>query len=581
MPRTQPVSENLLKVNYTDHRVDLYRQAAKDILASNSGDARYVVAIFGPELIGSWALAFDPFRQFANGSNVVARLTNGDKIVRTRTILTQPRRDRIETWKVTLVSEGYYNNPDGGLFNYLYSGPTTSTHSSGTDINVQQEPLYGVIRDTTRRTRPMKQTQGEFELFAPRLLSPPRSKSWMKSDSLVWRSIGNGQRSRVRAYTQARQIGPEFRCSNASVQALLPGIRNRATASVQQHVYAMLDDVLPRHRTYSLYYQAAELRETSLTLRGTLEAWRNFERIIGTDMFRQLQQTRFRHLWRNPQLLQSYGRSLGRSTGFNYDATTELAEMAGSAFLTFKFGWESTVRGIQQFLPSPARATRDINRLVDRIGMDTSFRTKRTWIEPEASFPSLTNCDFLHDETIVASTPKLSGVRRCELRLMVNLRVMFPHLDIPRLRAELFRDKLGVYPSASDIYNLIPWTWLADWFGGLGDYVSLMGTISNDPSLINYGFITYREDSETAVTADGKFTTTISRDIDGNTSTINYDTRNIHTGIFKYRYQRRYSIPSVTNIKTVWDQNLNPNQLAILGALFSTRGGSVARRDAS
>jgi len=553
---------------------------AKDILASDSGDSRYIVAIFGPELIGSWALALDPFRQFHNGSNVVARLTDGPKIVRTRTILTQPRRDRIENWSVTTVSEGYYHDPDGGLFDYLYSGPTHST-TSGVDVNPQQEPLYGVILDTTRRTRPMKQTQGEFELFAPKLVSPSRTKAWMKSDSLVWNSIGTGQRSRVRAYTRATQIGPEFRCTNASVQALLPGIRSRATAAMQKNVYGMLDNVMPRHRTYSLYYQAAELRETSLTLRGTLEAWRGFERIIGTDMFRRLQQTRFRHLWRDPTLLQSYARSLGRSTGFNYDELTGLDQLAGSAFLTFKFGWESTYRGIVQLLPSAARATRDVNRLVERIGMDTSFRTKKTWIENETSFPSLVNCDFLHDEDIIASTPKLEGRRTCELRLMVNLRVMFPHVDIPRLRRQLLNDKLGVYPSPGDLYNLIPWTWLVDWFGGLGDYVTLMGTIANDPSLINYGFITYREEGETSVTALGRFRQTISRNIDGNLNVSNYDTPNTHTGIFKYRYQKRVSIPSVTNVKTVWDSNLNPNQTAILGALFSSRGGSRARRDAS
>lgn len=580
MPSQPRLSENLVKVGYADHRVDLYRQAAKDILASNSGDARYVIAIFGPELIGSWALAFDPFRQFRNGSNVVARLTDGPKIVRTRTILTQPRRDRVETWTVRTASEGYYHDPDGGVFSYLYSGPDWST-TSGTDTNAQQEPLYGLIRDTTRRTRPMKQTQGEFELFAPKLISPTRSKSWMQTDSMVFNSIGTGQRTRVRSWVTAVQRGPEFRCSNSGVQALLPGIRARADAAMQQNVYGMLDKVLPRHRTYSMYYQAAELRETSITLRGTLEAWRGFERIIGTDMFRQLQQTRFRHLWRDPSLLRAYARDLGRSTGFNYDELLGLDELAGSAFLTFKFGWESTVRGIQQFLPSPARAARDINRLVERIGQDTTFRTRKSWIENEASFPGLNNCDFLHNEIIVASTPKFQGRRRCELRLMVNLRVMFPHVDIPRLRGELFRDKMGLYPSASDIYNLIPWTWLADWFGGLGDYVSLMGTISNDPSLINYGFITYREVSETSCTAKGKFNTRISRNIDGNLSVQNHETPNLHTGIFKYTYQKRTSIPALTNVKTYWDSNLNSNQAAILGSLFATRGGSLARRDAS
>lgn len=580
MPAPSRLSENLVKTGYADNTVDLYRQAAKDILASNSGDERYVIAIFGPDLIGSLALAIDPYRQFRNNANMVARLTDGPKIVRTRVPRVQPLRNRKETWYVTTVSEGYYHDPDGGLFSYLYSGPDYNT-TSGVDNNPDQQALFGLIRDTTRRTRPIKQNQGEFELFIPRLVSPTRRKAWMHTDSMVYNSIGTGQRSRVRGYTRAIQTGPEFACTNAGVQALLPGIRARCDAAMQKNVYGMLDNVMPRHRTYSLYYQAAELRETSLTLRGTLEAWRGFERLIGTTMFRQLQQNGFRHLWRNPQLLRSYARSLGHSTGFNYDELLTVDRLAASAFLTFKFGWESTWRGIEQFLPSTARATRDVNRLIERIGLDTSFRTKKTWLENEASFPPLSNCDFLHNEEVVASTPKFEGHRRCELRLMVNLRVQFPHVDIPRLRGELFRDKIGLYPSASDIYNLIPWTWIVDWFGGLGDYVSLMGTIANDPSLINYGFITYREESECTVTAKGNFNTRISRNIDGNSSVVNVDVPNLHTGVFRYVYQKRISIPSLTNVKTYWDSNLNPNQAAILGSLFSTRGGSRARRDAS
>lgn len=580
MPNQRPLSKNLVDTDYPAHRVDLYRQVARDILVSGSGDERYVIAIFGPDLIGSLALAIDPYRQFVNGQNLVARLNDGPKVVRTRTVRTQPRRNRVENWVITTWSEGYYHDPNGGIFSYLYSGPDIST-SKGTITGSDQDPLYGVIIDTTRRTRPVKQTQGEFEMFIPKLLSPSRNHSFMKTDSLVYNSVGNGQRTRVRSWTRSTSRGPEFRCTNATVQAVLPLIRARADANMQKHVYGMLDNVMPRHRTYDMYYQAAELRETSLTLRGTVEAWRSFERLIGTTMFRQLQQTRFRHLWRNPQLIQSYARSLGRSTGFHYDELLDLDRNAAAAFLTFKFGWESTWRAVVQFLPSVSAATRRVNYLIKRIGLDTSFRTKRVWYEDETNFPTLGAASFLKNEDVVASSPVKTGRRKCELRLMVNLKLQFPHLDIPRLRSELLRNSLGTYPSAGDLYNLIPWTWIVDWFGGLGDYITLMGTIANDPSLINYGFITYREESETTVTALGQFTTTISRNFDGNTTTEFVRERMNHVGIFRYVYQKRISIPSLTNVKTYWDSNLNPDQSAILGSLFATRNGSLARRDAS
>ena len=181
MPEKPKLSENLVRTSYPDHRLDLYRQAARDVLASNSGDERYVIAIFGPDLIGSWALAFDPYRQFHNNTSTVSLLTDGPKIVRTRSVLSQPRSNRKEVWKRTTVTTSYINNPDPGLFDYIYTGPFTET-VTGTVNRTQQEPLYGTIIDTTRRTRPIKKDKGEFELFAPKLKSESRTHAFLRLD---------------------------------------------------------------------------------------------------------------------------------------------------------------------------------------------------------------------------------------------------------------------------------------------------------------------------------------------------------------------------------------------------------------
>lgn len=580
MPEKPKLSENLVRVSYPDHRLDLYRQAARDVLASNSGDERYVIGIFGPDLIGSWALAFDPYKQFHNNTSTVSLLTDGPKIVRTRSVLTQPRSNRKEVWKRTTITTSYINNPDPGLFDYIYTGPFTET-TTGTVNRAQQEPLYGTIIDTTRRTRPIKKDKGEFELFAPKLKSVPRTHAFLRLDQLNYNSIGSGQRATLRSWTRSTVTGPEFFVTNSGVQAMLPNIRLRSDAAMQKNVLGMLDNVQPTHRTYDLFYQIAELRELPLTLRSSLDIWRGFERIIGTSFFRQLQQNRFRHLWRNPQLLRTYARQLGHSTGFNYDELQTVDQLAASAFLSFKFGWESTWRAVDDFLPSPKRVTADVNRLVKAIGTDSSRRTTKRWIEAEASFPPLISIDFMKDESVVSSSVQKEGSRSCELRLMVNMNIQFPHLDLPRLRRELFREKMGAFPSASDIYNLVPWTWIVDWFGGLGDYISLMGSIANNRSLINYGFITYREVSKSTATMRGQFTQSISRNIDGVHADETIVFPYLHTGRFEYVYQRRRSIPTLANVREYWGGNLNPNQTAILGALASTRSGSLARRDVS
>jgi len=580
VPITDSLSKNLVYTDYTANRLDIYRQAARDVAARNSGLERYVIGIFGPDLIGSLALAIDPYKQFQNIVSTVCHLTDGPKIVRTRSVLTQPRQNRRELWTSTVGVAGYHHDPDGGLFDYIWDDMEFTT-TSGTRNRAQQEPLYGTIRDMTKATRPIKKDQGEFELFIPKIRASSFSRAYLKTDDYRYLSFpdSQGQRSHSKTWVRSRVEGPEFAVTNASVQTLLPGIRARALAAMLKNVYGMLDRVQPNHRTYSLFYQIAELRELPLTLRGTLKIWQDFERIVGTDYFRSL--LRSRHLWRDPLLLARYAEHLGHFIGFNYNALRNLDEMAGSAFLTFKFGWESMYRAVIDLLPSVGQATLDVNRLIRQIGRVHSRRTKKTWSEPEASFPTFFDFVPLRTELFDSSTIRKEGTRECELRLMVNCTLNYPLLDVPRLRRELVVEKLGVVPAPSDVYNLIPWTWILDWFGGLGDYLSLMDSISNNDMLINFGFITYKEVSTCTATVAGRFETVVKKNIDFIEETTTSSTRHQHESIFTYKYQLRRSIPSLTNVREYWGSNLNANQTAIMGALASVKGGSLARRDVS
>lgn len=574
--RDKKLSENLTLTGYTANRVDLYRQAATDLRTRDSGLARYVIGIFGPDLIGSLAFAIDPYKQFTNRSNNVALLSEGAPVVRTRKRVGIEASQRKLLYTTSVVVQSYQRNPQGGLFDYMYTGPTRTT-SSGSTNRTSQPKVYAWSRDTTARTRPKGKNQGEFEIFVPSLRSPDRSYGYHKIDRLIYQNIGNGQRIKSDTYVYSRSIGPEFRIEDAAVQAYLPVIRNRAVTEMQRNVLAMLDDVQPSHRTFDLVRQIAELREFPTTLRGTLEVWQSFERLVGTNLFRSLQQST--SSWLNPILLRDYSRILGRNTGFRFDELATLDQNAGSAYLTFKFGWESTLRGILDFLPSPHRVARQINYLINRIGRDTSFRTRRTWTEDETSLPEI-SFSLLRDE-VLARQIRIAGKRKVELRLVANFNIQFPQADIPRLRRELYLRKLGAYPSASDVYNLIPWTWLGDWFLGAGDYLELIESIANDRSLINYGFITYRQESDIDLTASGRFTTEVTRLINGVSNDSERSVVIAHAAKLKLVYQLRRSITSLTNVKSIWDSNLNSHQSAIIGALLSTRSGSRARLDAS
>lgn len=574
--RTPKLSKNLEDVGYTVHRIDLYRQAARDLRASDSGISRYLIDIFGEELIGSLACAIDPYRQFHNDIRKVSLLTDGPKIVRSRTKVTSPLRQRKEKIETNQLTYSYYPNTDAGIFVYAYTGPTPSSTVQYRNFS-DQEKLYGFCNDTIRRTRPINHIGGEFEYFSPKITSTSRSMSWLVSDNLNFNSIGNGQRAQVITRRTVTRSGPEFTCTNASIQALVPAIRARALDVMSKNVLSMLDQVQPRHKTFDLVRQIAELRDLPRTLQGTLEIWRSFERLVGTDYFRALQRTASN--WRDPDLLRSYSRNLGHHTGFRFSELETLDQNASSAFLTFKFGWEAMVRGIVQFLPSPGRVTLEVNHLINSIGRDRSRRTRKSWSEPETSFPNFL-MQLLDSEIPVDSVVKRRGIRNIELRLVANFNIRFPPLEIPRLRRSLFLRRIGAEPSPSDLYELIPWTWLADWFTGAGDYVQLMDSISNDDSIINYGFLTFREECTITPSVRGKFRTTVRRTIDGIDNVNESFSSLTHEGKLKLIYHLRRSIPSLTNVRSYWG-SLNPNQAAILGALVSTRSGGRGTRIAS
>jgi hypothetical protein len=347
---------------------------------------------------------------------------------------------------------------------------------------------------------------------------------------------------------------------------------------MQEHVYDMLDKVQPLHKTYDLFYQIAELRDLPRTWKGTIEVWRYFEQTVGRQSFQRLMTSA--GSWRNPSLIENYRRILGHKTGFNTYDLSDLDRAASQAYLSFKFGWESTVRGFLQFLPSPAQVSREVNFLIDHIGKDQTFRTKKSWTEKEADIPIFSSPQTYRRETLDTALTK-TGKRKVELRLTANFTLNFPRLEPPELRRGLFLRRMGVIPSPSDIYNLVPWTWLIDWFTGTGDYVQLLDTISNDKSLVNHSFITYREESEALMMWKGKYTSTVNRDIESvSTQTISEEILQ-HSGIYLQIYQLRRSVPSLTNVRSYWDSNLGPSQTAILGALFSAKSGSLGRRDAS
>jgi hypothetical protein len=576
----QRSSAELQKVDY-DTKLDLYRQRAKDLAAKSQGLERFIYKLFGVGLMASWALALDPWERFTITANKVAKLTDVPTHHRKRLKISTPYSDRFELWssKVTLWDYvGDASTPN--LFDYLQRGPVTTKSGPFTTIRQPQLAITGFIRDFTEKNRGIGVRQGEMEIFDPVWKSFPLDLSFQSSDNWVQTSIGGGssgvQRTRTVGYRTMDVYGPEIACDKTSTLALETSCRTRALAQMQANALGMLDKCLPISRDYNLFYQVVELKDLPQTIRGSLQAWQAFESYCGTELFRSLQHNV--SSWRNPALITKFESFLGQKLGWKVSQTKTFDQVVSDAFLTFKFGWQSMVQAVSQLLRRPEEITKRVNFLVDNIGRDVSFRTKKSWLEPVSSFPTFSG-QVMHYEDFDSQAPLTSsGTRQCELRCVANVCIQFPKVDLPKLRSSLFAEKLGLYPSPSDIYDLVPWTWMIDWFSGLGDYVHIMDTIRKDRSIVNYSFMTYREVSNIRAHFGGKYTGTWFYNFDGsisNGSTTGYKT---HVGVLNLTYHLRKSMDQVASVKTYWDPSLSGSQKAIIGALSTKYGSPVKHR---
>lgn len=515
-------------------RNDLYRERAKGLAASKYALDRLAVDILGPELIASIALALDPYTRFKLTTNPVVKANRFRKLPG---IIGQSRSYTYTTPNSTVA----YQTVHG------VSSPDFSSYDDspkGSAVLTPQENIDGFLNDTSFASRKGASKygrrdysyQGEMELYVPNLRTTPWSYNWRERDNV---SITDAEpistyygRSIKDHHTVVK--GPTQRISRSTHDVWASAYRANAASTLSKQGPALVAKCLPTSRLFNLTYNIAELRELPRLLRDAVARLRSMEKVL-----HDIQNT-------------------------------------GSLYLEYKFAWESTVRAVLQLLKIPEQISKRINYLLKRNGKLTTLHFKRSWSEPLSSSPSFAYEIYPYD--VVLDSASVRGVHNVELRCAINSRIELPHVDVPKLREILYQELLGADIRPSDIYNLVPWTWLIDWFGGLGDYVSCLETLYNDPSLINYGFLSYVSTgeikSELKLKADGSKATAIT----GNptvTETVKY--RPNRDASFFFKYHLRRSVASLDGVKIVSDlSSLSGSQKAIVTALLTKGGGRPA-----
>lgn len=503
---------------------EVYRvRARKQSSVAEPGIESFAYMVFGPDLIASLALALDPIGKYRF---TLAKITPMNRNRRFTTIWPQTRSFR---W--TTDSESCTNGPDLTTPDQFDRTPVKCTVTRIFDTTtpmVAQAGYNGFIADTSFSTRPVDSKFGEMELFVPALHAPPRSTSIVDiiesyaASGAYYVSTANSRKT----YNFTGR-GPGLRIDPAYIDTVLSGERASEITYRGKYGLGLFRDTLPTHPEFSSFYNAAELKDIPQMMRSTVRLLKDFQGV------------------------------LSKPKGI------------ADQYLNLKFGWESTLEAIKDLLYAPTRIAKRINYLISRRGQATTYRTSRKFVDevpsiPPAEFQLMAGWESLKSFGTVAK-------RKVELRLALNATLEFPEVIIPEVRYDLWTELLGANPTPTDLYNLIPWSWLADWFAGLGDYLSLIDRVSRDPSMVNYGFFSYVSTGKVTYSYVTQQTNsdlyiyppqpTLNR-----SKTFYYP----YSAELTFRYHRRRDVTSISEVKAIsLPGSLAVDQLAIIGALLT------------
>lgn len=525
----------------------IYLERYAKARATATGVGKLVFEFIPFSVIRSFAVAIDPFAKF-RALPIKITPVNRTRIREVQSVLDirkyVRKRHRLYYQSYIWATQG---GPPG-LF--CYSPPILRNDLSGVttaqSIDLpKQAATVTTTRDTTTKTRPFGSELGEFEHFAYKITSPPLQNSVYQSRHTQLTMNCNNQIDWTDDSFYTESMGPGAVLSKASLDALRTSEISELETLMQKRVLGMLAKVVPMSRRYSAFRNVAELKDlpkSILSLRRSLENFRNSFNSLPLD-----DQSKLRKYLTRP---------------FSKDIPGE--------YVSYHFGWKQIYNDVMDLLTKPVRAAQEVNRLMRRSGQPTTFRTisklaGKTTDSPAFSYdhPSFEQYQIRYDTV---------HRRSHELRLVVNATFDFPKVNIPAFQRELFLHKLGVYPTPTDMYNLVPWSWLVDWFTGLGNYVEAIDAINTDKSLINWGLFTGITKGEITTTRNWLVPDYWERRIDGKLSQIWIDRFRSHQSILNYTLQLRKNVTSAYDVKTILEpSSLSLYQQSILAAILASR----------
>jgi hypothetical protein len=167
----------------------------------------------------------------------------------------------------------------------------------------------------------------------------------------------------------------------------------------------------------------------------------------------------------------------------------------GSEYLNVEFGWRPFVNDVRQMYNLWKIVDREMARIIRENGrtihrkttLENDVSTSQTGFANATPFSNVAGAP----PAIMPGFTQYSLTTRTYTRIWYSAAYRYWIPDVSsslwdaRARAALF----GVLPTAELLWNVLPWSWLIDWFSNVGDVISNISPNAVDNLVAEYSFI--------------------------------------------------------------------------------------------
>jgi hypothetical protein len=169
----------------------------------------------------------------------------------------------------------------------------------------------------------------------------------------------------------------------------------------------------------------------------------------------------------------------------------------GHDYLNVEFGWKPFLNDMRDAFNSIITVEKRLKQLARDNGKPIRRRASKvientTYSESGYNPPVLSACPSRL--AAVPGSGSSTWTRRKDVRFTARFRYWIPTTGPEASIERAYRalQVLGALPTPKLVWDLMPWSWLIDWFSNIGDVIENVSTNAADNLVCEYGFMTSR-----------------------------------------------------------------------------------------